>query len=139
MTKKNIHISFFYFDKDHSEEFKNIRKYYLNKLKENIHDKLKLQKTTLINFHEVGGFSDGFVSIFDRSNSYEKIYSTVDYILSRGDSYLPVVMLGHNKTEFSMIESILKNHYGDHVKLNYGWFGIGKLFGHAGFKVKKSS
>ena len=138
MKKKPNHISLFYWIGDSSSRFTDERKVFLKFLEHDV--RLKgLAKKAIVDFHSHSGLSDGHVSIFDNKNSFEAFYSAVDFVLSKSEGYFPISVLGRKKTEFDVVESVLKTHYGDRVKLSYGFCNIGKLLNQAKIKYNKSS
>ena len=128
-------VSLHYWDSNHVDSFKNSKKRYLAGL-ENAFGNVSTEGV-LLSFDKNHGEYTGHVSFMDCENSYERIYTAVDYALSRGSSNLPVWISINKKNDFSLIEDILRDHYGESVKLNYGLFNIGKLMKEAKFKVRK--
>ena len=135
---KHKHFNLFYWNDSHTEEDKNLRKKHLKELKEDLENKVNFENIE-INFHEEKGFSNGNVFVSDVGDSYESFRAAKKYILSSNSNYLPISMMAHSKSEFFMIENILKDHYGGDVKLGYGLFNFGRRLGLAEFKVKQNN
>lgn len=135
MKKDITCVSLHYWDSNHVDSFKKNKKRYLSNLESAFSD-VSLGNLFL-DFNKVEGEYTGHVFFIDSENSYHRIYSAVDYALSRGADNLPTWISINKKKDFSIIEDILKFHYNDDVKLNYGLFNIGKIMNEAKFKVNK--
>jgi hypothetical protein len=69
----------------------------------------------------------GHLYIHDIENNSNKFEDICNYILSKERKFIPLVVACRDKQDYSLIEKVLKDNYGDKGKLTTGMLGIGLL------------
>ena len=131
--------SFFYVGNNFTSEYRNKLLKYLGTHYE---DFVKVGEfKMIIDFHNLGRSIDenldGHLFVQNLEASPEKFEEFYNYVLSKDRQFIPVVVFCSDKKDYSVIENVLKKHYGEKAKLTNDILGIGRLFNHKKIKARK--
>jgi hypothetical protein len=128
---KERHLSFYYLDGNHIPEYREKIIRYLETKEEDI-EKLSFPYVW-VNLHSPSKRENprptGHIFIQDMNDNEGQFEEICKFVLSKERRFIPVEVDCRFKKDYKMIESILRENYGEKGRLTNGFLGLCALFG----------